>query len=49
MQLTQNFEFLAEHDAELVKLGELAERFFRDDPSCWFRYICRVLDYRGKK
>jgi hypothetical protein len=33
MQLTQNFEFLANHDAELVKLGGLAERYFRDDPS----------------
>jgi type I restriction enzyme R subunit len=33
MQLTQNFEFLADHDAELVKLGGLAERYFRDDPS----------------
>jgi type I restriction enzyme, R subunit len=32
MQLTENFGFLADHDAELVKLGALAERYFRDDP-----------------
>jgi type I restriction enzyme, R subunit len=30
--LTENFGFLADHDAELVKLGALAERYFRDDP-----------------
>jgi type I restriction enzyme R subunit len=28
-----NFGFLAEHDARLVSLGALAERYFRDDPS----------------
>ncbi len=33
MQLSENFGFLSAHDAELVKLGGLAERYFRDDPS----------------
>jgi type I restriction enzyme R subunit len=28
-----NFEFLAQHDAQLVRLGALAERYFRDDPN----------------
>jgi len=29
---TSNFTFLAAHDAQLVQLGALAERYFRDDP-----------------
>lgn len=29
---TGNFDFLSAHDAQLVKLGSLAERYFRDDP-----------------
>src|ERR1700730_185131 len=28
-----NFSFLAQHDAQLVRLGALAERYFRDDPN----------------
>ncbi len=28
-----NFGFLAQHDALLVKLGSLAERYFSDDPN----------------
>jgi type I restriction enzyme R subunit len=28
-----NFEFLRSHDVQLVRLGALAERYFRDDPS----------------
>jgi type I restriction enzyme R subunit len=28
-----NFNFLGQHDAQLVRLGALAERYFRDDPS----------------
>lgn len=28
-----NFGFLATHDAQLVRLGALAERYFRDDPN----------------
>lgn len=28
-----NFEFLRPHDVQLVRLGALAERYFRDDPS----------------
>jgi type I restriction enzyme, R subunit len=32
MQLTENFVFLADHDPDLVKIGALAERYFRDDP-----------------
>ena len=29
---TSNFAFLSAHDGHLVKLGALAERYFRDDP-----------------
>jgi type I restriction enzyme, R subunit len=29
---TSNFGFLSVHDAQQVKLGALAERYFRDDP-----------------
>jgi len=29
---TSNFAFLSAHDAQPVKLGVLAERYFRDDP-----------------
>ncbi len=32
MLSTENFGFLAKQDPELVKLGALAERYFRDDP-----------------
>jgi type I restriction enzyme, R subunit len=32
MQLTENFGFLGNHDPDLVKIGALAERYFRDDP-----------------
>ena len=28
-----NFGFLGQHDAQLVRLGALAERYFGDDPS----------------
>ena len=28
-----NFSFLAAHDAQLVRLGALAERYFKDDPA----------------
>jgi hypothetical protein len=30
---TSNFAFLAGHDSQLVQLGALAERYFRDDPA----------------
>jgi type I restriction enzyme R subunit len=30
---TANFGFLKQHDAQLVRLGALAERYFRDDPN----------------
>lgn len=33
MQSTANFGFLGAHDARLVQLGGLAERYFRDDPA----------------
>src|SRR5215471_10827232 len=29
---TSNFAFLSVHDAQLVQLGAVAERYFRDDP-----------------
>ena len=28
-----NFGFLAKHDAQLARLGALAERYFGDDPN----------------
>lgn len=28
-----NFNFLGQHDPQLVRLGALAERYFRDDPN----------------
>jgi type I restriction enzyme, R subunit len=31
--ISANFGFLAQHDVQLVRLGALAERYFRDDPS----------------
>lgn len=31
--VSANFEFLRSHDEQLVRLGALAERYFRDDPS----------------
>ena len=31
--LSANFDFLAAHDAQLVRLGGLAERYFKDDPN----------------
>ena len=31
--ISANFGFLASHDAQLVRLGALAERYFRDDPN----------------
>jgi type I restriction enzyme, R subunit len=30
---TSNFGFLSAHDVQLVRLGRLAERYFRDDPA----------------
>jgi len=36
-QLTSaNFGFLGVHDAQLVRLGTLAERYFKDDPNTCF-------------
>ena len=32
-RISANFEFLAKHDAQLVRLGGLAERYFKDDPN----------------
>ena len=31
--VSANFEFLGKHDAQLVRLGALAERYFKDDPN----------------
>jgi type I restriction enzyme, R subunit len=31
--VSANFDFLGKHDAQLVRLGALAERYFRDDPN----------------
>jgi type I restriction enzyme R subunit len=33
MVSSANFDFLDQHDAQLVRLGTLAERYFRDDPN----------------
>ena len=35
---TANSGFLAQYDAQLVRLGALAERYFRDD-----RNRCRII------
>jgi type I restriction enzyme R subunit len=32
-QTSGNFSFLAVHDAQLVRLGALAERYFKEDPA----------------
>ena len=32
-QISSNFEFLKAHDAQLVRLGALAERYFKEDPN----------------
>ena len=31
--ISANFDFLAPHDAQLVRLGALAERYFQEDPN----------------
>jgi len=31
--ISANFDFLGIHDAQLVRLGALAERYFKDDPN----------------
>jgi type I restriction enzyme R subunit len=31
--ISANFEFLGKHDVQLVRLGALAERYFKDDPN----------------
>jgi len=31
--VSANFEFLGKHDAQLVRLSALAERYFKDDPN----------------
>src|SRR5664279_4338442 len=31
--VSANFEFLGKQDAQLVRLGALAERYFKDDPN----------------
>ena len=44
-QLTStNFAFLATYDVQLVRLGALAERYFKDDPSTCD--TCRVDFWR---
>ncbi len=40
--LTSNFAHLQEHDAQFLRLGMLAERYFPDDPDTT---LLRVLDY----
>jgi type I restriction enzyme R subunit len=32
-RISANFEFLVTHDAQLARLGALAERYFKDDPN----------------
>jgi len=31
--ISANFDFLGKHDAQLVRLGALAERYFKEDPN----------------
>jgi len=33
MELSANFDFPGMHDAQLVQLGALAERYFKADPN----------------
>jgi type I restriction enzyme R subunit len=40
MLQTSNFAFLSVHDAQLVQLGALAERYFRDDPDTAIFKLC---------
>jgi type I restriction enzyme R subunit len=35
--ISANFEFLGTHDAQLLRLGALAERYFKDDPNTCLR------------
>src|SRR5690349_13382975 len=32
-RISANFDFLAKHDVQLVRLGALAERYFKEDPN----------------
>ena len=32
-RISANFDFLGTHDEQLVRLGALAERYFKDDPN----------------
>ena len=51
---TSNFAFLSVHDAQLVQLGALAERYFRDDPGTaifklrqFAELLCKTIDVDG--
>lgn len=45
---SQNFGFLNEHDAGLVKLGALAERYFPDDPSTSLVKLRQFAEFLAK-
>lgn len=43
---TSNFAFLTVHDPQLVQLGALAERYFRDDPGT---AIFKLRQFAGRR
>jgi type I restriction enzyme, R subunit len=51
---TSNFAFLRVRDVQLVQLGALAERYFRDDPGTaifklrqFSELLCKTIDVDG--
>ena len=45
---TTNFGFLAVHNAQLVQLGALAERYFRDDPGTAIFKLRQFAEFLSK-
>jgi len=46
---TSNFAFLDVHDAQLVKLAALAERYFRDDPGTAIFKLRQFASFSAKQ
>ncbi len=44
MAVSPNFAYLKVHDAQLVKIGTLAEKYFRDDPVTRLIKLFKLLD-----
>src|ERR1019366_3026624 len=47
--VSANFEFLGKHDAQLVRLGALAERYFKDDPNTSLIRLARLGKGRAQR